>query len=105
MALYHVHIQKKSYDRKTNSAGCCVIYQMSIIPLPFYATQIIYAFLNSTISANLKKRNFTQWYNSNTSYCSSSAESLVHMHTHGQRYLILDFDWIENICYIYLIGI
>ena len=48
--------QKRFYNRETNSAAFCVILQLSIKPLPFYATQIVNPFLNSIISSNHEKR-------------------------------------------------
>ena len=46
-------IQKRFYNRGTNSAAFCVIQQMSKqIPLPFYTTQITNPFLKSINSAS-----------------------------------------------------
>jgi hypothetical protein len=48
--------KRRFYIRGKNSAAFCVMQQMSINPpLPFYATQIIYPFVNSIVSANHEK--------------------------------------------------
>ena len=46
-------IQKRFYNRETNNVAFCVIQQMCLLNrFPFYATQIINPFLNSTISTS-----------------------------------------------------
>ena len=51
------NIQKKFYDRSTNSEAFCACMHCECIyhPLPFYETQIINSFLTSWISANPDK--------------------------------------------------
>ena len=51
-----LYIQKRFYNRETNSAVFCVIQQTSLKPP--YATQIIKLFFNSRILANHKGEGF-----------------------------------------------
>ena len=46
---------KRFYNRETIASLNYKIQQMSFIPLPFYATQIIKPFLNSIVLANHDK--------------------------------------------------